>query len=57
VGWRIDYIMASSALRDVIKTAQIHPDVFGSDHCPVSVELSLELEDSEIEEQNLGKLF
>ncbi len=43
VGWRIDYVMASKALKEVVKQARIHPNVFGSDHCPVSVELALEL--------------
>ncbi len=42
VGWRIDYIMASKSLVPIIKKANIHPDVFGSDHCPVSIELSIE---------------
>lgn len=42
VGWRIDYIMASEALKPIIRKASIHPDVFGSDHCPVSIELSIE---------------
>ncbi len=57
VGWRIDYIMVSDSLRDVVKRGEIHADVYGSDHCPVSVELNLELEDAEIEEPNLEKLF
>ena len=39
VGWRIDYLMVSSKLKDRIKNAQIHPQVLGSDHCPVSIEL------------------
>lgn len=39
VGWRIDYWIASSRLKDRIKAAQIHADVMGSDHCPVSIEL------------------
>jgi len=39
VGWRIDYMMVSSQLRSSIKAADIHPDVMGSDHCPVSVVL------------------
>lgn len=39
VGWRIDYWLASKTLKDKIKNADIHPDVIGSDHCPVSVEL------------------
>lgn len=41
VGWRIDYFLVSNALKDKIKAADIHPDVMGSDHCPVSVELDL----------------
>jgi exodeoxyribonuclease-3 len=31
--------MVSSALRGAVKSAQIHPDVLGSDHCPVSITL------------------
>jgi exodeoxyribonuclease-3 len=41
VGWRIDYVLVSSPLRDLIKTADIHADIMGSDHCPVSVTLNL----------------
>lgn len=41
VGWRIDYVMVSKALLPMIKNARIHSDVFGSDHCPVSIEISL----------------
>ncbi|MGH8137047.1 MAG: exodeoxyribonuclease III [Steroidobacteraceae bacterium] len=37
VGWRIDYVLVSSPLRTVVKAADIHPDILGSDHCPVSV--------------------
>jgi hypothetical protein len=40
-----------------VKHADIHTDVYGSDHCPVSLELTLELEDGQDEEENLGKLF
>jgi exodeoxyribonuclease-3 len=40
IGWRIDYWMASSKLADKIQEARIHPDVMGSDHCPVSIEIS-----------------
>lgn len=43
VGWRIDYVMVSPELLPLLKRAQIHPLVFGSDHCPVSVELNLPL--------------
>ena len=39
VGWRIDYFMVSSSLKSRLKDAQIHPDVMGSDHCPVSIEI------------------
>jgi exodeoxyribonuclease-3 len=39
VGWRIDYWMTSKALAPKIKEAQIHADVMGSDHCPVSIEI------------------
>ena len=41
VGWRIDYFLVSGALRDKISRAEIHADITGSDHCPVSLELSI----------------
>jgi exodeoxyribonuclease-3 len=41
VGWRIDYVLVSAALRKAVKAAEIHADVMGSDHCPVSVTLAL----------------
>jgi exodeoxyribonuclease-3 len=41
VGWRIDYFFASKSLVPRIKSAKIHADVFGSDHCPVSLELKM----------------
>ena len=34
-GWRIDYFIVSKRLGERIEDATIHPDVFGSDHCPV----------------------
>ena len=37
IGWRIDYWLASKSLQSRIKGADIHPEVVGSDHCPVSV--------------------
>lgn len=40
-GWRIDYFLVSDCLKDKIKEARIHPDVFGSDHCPVSLEIDV----------------
>ncbi len=39
IGWRIDYVLVSEALKKSVKTAQIHADVLGSDHCPVSIML------------------
>ena len=41
VGWRIDYFLASENLAERITAAAIHDEVFGSDHCPVSLEISL----------------
>jgi len=41
VGWRIDYFLVTESLRGCIKEAVIHPDVTGSDHCPVSLRLEL----------------
>lgn len=41
VGWRIDYILVSAGLRSAVKAAEIHADVMGSDHCPVSVTLAV----------------
>jgi exodeoxyribonuclease III len=41
VGWRIDYVLVSPALKPLVKTAKIHADVMGSDHCPVSIEIDL----------------
>lgn len=41
VGWRIDYWLASRGIADKITNPQIHPDVMGSDHCPVSIEIEL----------------
>ena len=40
VGWRIDYFCVSDTLDDMMEDAKIHPDVLGSDHCPVSLQLS-----------------
>lgn len=41
VGWRIDYFLVSEDLVSLIRYARIHPEVMGSDHCPVSIELML----------------
>jgi exodeoxyribonuclease III len=40
IGWRIDYIFVSKRLAPRVKKAEIHSEVFGSDHCPVSVTIS-----------------
>lgn len=39
VGWRIDYFVASENLRDRLKDAKIHPQIMGSDHCPVELDI------------------
>ncbi len=41
VGWRLDYFMVSPDLREHIVEADIHDQVMGSDHCPISLTLSL----------------
>lgn len=41
VGWRIDYFFVSQKLQKNVKEAEILNDVFGSDHCPVSIKLNL----------------
>lgn len=42
IGWRIDYFLVSDSLKKNIKEATIHTDVLGSDHCPVSLELTFD---------------
>lgn len=39
-GWRIDYFVVSSRLEEKLQSAQIHTDIFGSDHCPVEVQIN-----------------
>lgn len=39
-GWRIDYFCVSECLKDRLKSAAIHTEVFGSDHCPVELVVS-----------------
>ncbi|MBR3500931.1 MAG: exodeoxyribonuclease III [Bacteroidales bacterium] len=41
VGWRIDYFLVSEALRGRIVSTDIHNEIFGSDHCPVELVLSI----------------
>ena len=40
IGWRIDYWLASEAIASKVTNPQIHADVMGSDHCPVSIEVT-----------------
>ena len=40
-GWRIDYFLTSEVLRDKLVDAKIHPEVLGSDHCPVELQIDL----------------
>lgn len=39
LGWRIDYFLVSSSLKDKVMASQIHADIKGSDHCPISLTL------------------
>ena len=39
VGWRIDYFFVSNSLEKNLKSAEIHEEILGSDHCPVSIEM------------------
>jgi exodeoxyribonuclease III len=41
VGWRIDYFLVSQSLKPHVTSADIHADVMGSDHCPVSITLDI----------------
>ena len=39
VGWRIDYFIVNKDFVDSVKDSVIYTDVFGSDHCPIGIEL------------------
>ena len=39
-GWRIDYFVVSDSLREKLSRASIHTEIFGSDHCPVEVDIN-----------------
>jgi exodeoxyribonuclease III len=41
VGWRIDYFLVSNSLKDKVVAADIHPEILGSDHCPISITLDV----------------
>ncbi|MDA3967962.1 MULTISPECIES: exodeoxyribonuclease III [Helicobacter] len=40
-GWRIDYFLCSNSLSSKLKNASIYPHIYGSDHCPVGLELNV----------------
>ena len=40
-GWRIDYFIVSDRVADRIREASILPDIYGSDHCPVLLDIDL----------------
>ena len=42
VGWRIDYFLVSAELAPRLKSASIHSDILGSDHCPVELQIEAE---------------
>lgn len=39
IGWRIDYFIVSNLLKSKINDAKIHKDIFGSDHCPIELDI------------------
>lgn len=41
VGWRIDYYLVSEEMKSMVTNASIHPQVMGSDHCPIELDLKL----------------
>ena len=41
IGWRIDYFIISDRISDKIKEAYIYPEIMGSDHCPVGLEIEI----------------
>lgn len=41
VGWRIDYFVVSEKLKNNIEDSKIHPEIFGSDHCPIELKINL----------------
>ena len=41
IGWRIDYFITSKDIETKIKDATIYPEIYGSDHCPVGLEVNI----------------
>ena len=40
IGWRIDYFIVSDRIKSNIEDAKIHPEIFGSDHCPIELQIT-----------------
>ena len=40
-GWRIDYFVVSESLRDNIVDSKIHNEIYGSDHCPIELDINI----------------
>ena len=56
VGWRIDYFLGSDRLRDSVSDALIYDDIYGSDHCPVGLEIALSGLLGDLEEQRNAEM-
>lgn len=41
IGWRIDYFIASNDIKEKIQEAKIHQEIYGSDHCPVELQIEI----------------
>lgn len=41
IGWRIDYFLISNQLQNVLLNSTILPEIYGSDHCPISIDIAL----------------
>ncbi len=41
IGWRIDYFITSNTIQTKIKESTIHPEILGSDHCPVELQIEI----------------
>ena len=54
-GWRIDYFLVSDRIRESLYRAEIHSDVLGSDHCPVSIHIDLLVNGSLYTHETTGK--
>lgn len=49
VGWRIDYVLVSNKIKNLVKSAHIFDKTLGSDHCPVSIEIDYNVHPAEFE--------